>query len=143
MPLRSLSIPPRTWPLESYLWRSLDSPSPNNVPSLFFQRGTHGLSCFQKTAEPEFWVRASRSLSAAIAGWSFAQQRTIAFAAEIFGEDDGFRQVFHGPAQAPAFVSEAQVGFFLGEVETALQQSFGAFDQLAGLQLTAHFLGFF
>ena len=52
----------------------------------------------------------------------------------FFGEDDGFGDLLHGFASLAALLLERQVGVLFGGVHVALQDAFGAFEELAGFQ---------
>src|SRR5271169_623557 len=52
----------------------------------------------------------------------------------FFGEDDGFGDLLHGFAGLAALLLESQVGLLFGDVQVALQDAFGAFQELASFQ---------
>jgi len=56
-------------------------------------------------------------------------------AADVVAEHDGFRNFLHGFALLPALALQSQVGLFFVQAEIALQDAFGALDNLSGLQL--------
>ncbi len=65
------------------------------------------------------------------------------FAAEIFGENDCLREIFHGTTQTPALIPQTEIRFLFGQFIAMLQDSLGAFHQFSRLELALHFLGFF
>jgi len=56
-------------------------------------------------------------------------------APNLFAQYDGFGNFFHRLALLPALALDAEISLFFGEAKVALQDSFGALDDLAGLQL--------
>jgi hypothetical protein len=52
----------------------------------------------------------------------------------FFGEDDGFGDLLHGFAGLAALLLDGEVGVLFGGVHVALQDAFGAFEELAGFQ---------
>ena len=46
--------------------------------------------------------------------------RIFRFAAQILGQNNRIGEVAHGPAQAAAFITQAQIGFFFRQALTAL-----------------------
>src|SRR5450432_221481 len=57
----------------------------------------------------------------------------IAF--HFFAEDHGFGNFFHGAAFLAALTLESEVSLLFGKAEFALQNAFGALDELAGFEL--------
>ena len=52
----------------------------------------------------------------------------------FFGENYGFSDLLHGFAGLAALLLDGEVGVFFGGVHVALQDAFGAFQELAGFQ---------
>jgi hypothetical protein len=63
----------------------------------------------------------------------------LAFLAQVFRENNRFRQFAHGAAQSPAFVSQTEIRFFFRQTVARLQNAFRSFDKLTRLELPPHF----
>src|SRR5580704_11158458 len=47
---------------------------------------------------------------------------------KVLAQQDCFRELLHGFSSLPALSLQCEVGFFLGKLQVALQNSLGAFD---------------
>ena len=55
-------------------------------------------------------------------------------ALHFVGHNERFSDLLHGFAALPALLLQRKVGAFFIESQVALQNAFGAFDQLTGLE---------
>jgi hypothetical protein len=71
---------------------------------------------------------------AKLSGGEDTTEVELSISLELFAEDDGLRDLFHGFAALAAFTLQGEVGVLFAELEVALQDALGALQQRPRLE---------